>query len=49
MRAHVVVIGAGYAGAMAAKRLHQMIAAGYDATVSFDRRYRVRHTESSER
>lgn len=37
MRAHVVVIGAGYAGAMAAKRLHQMIAAGYDATVSFDR------------
>ncbi|MGW6660211.1 NAD(P)/FAD-dependent oxidoreductase [Rhodococcus sp. NPDC055024] len=61
MRAHVVVIGAGYAGAMAAKRLlrtrsdvavtvvnprphfvqrirlHQMIAAGYDARVSFDR------------
>ncbi|MFE5879160.1 NAD(P)/FAD-dependent oxidoreductase [Rhodococcus sp. NPDC056506] len=61
MRAHVVIIGAGYAGAMAAKRLlrtrsdvtvtvvnprphfvqrirlHQMIAAGYDTTVSFDR------------
>ncbi len=61
MSAHVVIIGAGYAGVMAAKRLlrtrsditvtvvnprphfvqrirlHQMIAAGYDATVSFDR------------
>jgi NADH:ubiquinone reductase (H+-translocating) len=60
MSTHVVIIGAGYAGVMAAKRLlrtrsditvsvvnprphfvqrirlHQMIAAGYDATVSFD-------------